>query len=368
MKNGKTYLIILFIIAACREEYQPQVTKQNPNYLVVEGIINPDSTTVTLSLTRALNDTITFIPQPNAIVYIQGQRGSQYVMSNKNNGNYTTGRLPLDLTDKYRLRITASGQQFESDYVEFKRTPLIDSLHWDQNNDVFIGLFTHDPSNNTRYYRWEYEETWEFHSFYDTNLGYENGQVYFRDTTQLTNICYKFAASTEIVLGTSAQLTDDVIQNTPIITIPDGSEKIDYRYSILVKQYALTKEAYEFWQLLRRNTNQVGGLFDAQPSQLQGNIHCITNPSEPVIGFVGVSTVEQKRIFIVRSQLRPWHSGSEAFVCTPKIITDSVQYYLSDTTMAPAYFLSGGALAIAKKVCVDCRRHGGVTTKPSFWP
>ena len=368
MKNGKTYLIILFIVVACREEYQPAVTKQNPNYLVVEGIINPDSTTVTLSLTRALNDTVTFIPQPNAIVYIQGQRGSQYLMSNKNNGNYTTGKLPLDLTDKYRLKITESGLQFESDYVDFERTPPIDSLSWSQNTDVSITLNTHDPSNNTRYYRWEFEETWEVHSYYDTNLGYVNGQVIFRDTSQLTNICYNTAASTEILLGTSAQLSNDVIAYAPITTIPDGSEKLNVRYSILVKQYALTKAAYEFWQLLRRNTNQVGGLFDAQPSQLIGNLHCITNPSEPVIGYVGASTVETKRIFIRRGELNGWNYASEAFVCTPKIITDSIQYYLSDTTMAPAYFISGGALAIAKKVCVDCRRHGGTTTKPSFWP
>jgi hypothetical protein len=163
-------------------------------------------------------------------------------------------------------------------------------------------------------------------------------------------------------------LSNDIIDNTPITVIPDGSEKLTERYSILVKQYALTKEAYEFWQLLRRNTNQVGGLFDAQPSELIGNLHCISNPAEPVIGYVSASTVETKRIFIGRTELSFWHYTAEDFFCTPKIISDSVQYYLSDTSMAPAYFVTGGALAIAKKSCVDCRRHGGKTVKPPFWP
>jgi len=252
-----------------------------------------------------------------------------------------------------------------------KITPAIDSVSWKQGAnvaDVSITLNTHDPSNNTRYYRWAYEETWEFHSFYDTNLGYANGQVYFRDPSQLTNVCYNTAASTDILLGTSAQLSSDQIEDAPITTIYDGSDELNARYSILVKQYALTKEAYDFWQLLRRNTSQVGGLFDSQPSQLIGNLHCVNNPMEPVIGFVSASTVTTQRIFIRRSELRAWNSTSEALVCAPRIISDSVQYYLSDTSLAPAYFLSGGALAIAKKICVDCRRHGGTTTKPSYWP
>jgi hypothetical protein len=369
MKKGQAFLIItLFVLAACREEYQPQVTQQNLNYLVVEGIINPDSTTVMLSRTRTINDTTTLIPEPNAVVFIQGERGSSYLMTTRPGGIYTIGTLPLDLTDKYRLKISVSSKQYVSDFVNLEHTPPIDSVSWNQNTDVTISLSTHDPTNNTRYYRWEYEETWEFHSYYDSHLGYSNGQIYFLDSSQIVHVCYNSAASTQILLGTSAELSNDIIDNTPITVIPDGSEKLTERYSILVKQYALTKEAYEFWQLLRRNTNQVGGLFDAQPSELIGNLHCISNPAEPVIGYVSASTVETKRIFIGRTELSFWHYTAEDFFCTPKIISDSVQYYLSDTSMAPAYFVTGGALAIAKKSCVDCRRHGGKTVKPPFWP
>src|SRR5439155_15921661 len=122
--------------------------------------------------------------------------------------------------------------------------------------------------------------------YYDTKLGYANGQLYFRDPTQLTNICYNTASSSQILLGTSAQLSNDQVEHAPITTIYDGSDKLNAMYSIVAKQYALTKEAYDFWQLLRRNTSQVGGLFDAQPSQLTGNLHCVNNPVEPVIGYV----------------------------------------------------------------------------------
>jgi len=362
------FTICLIIVFACKDPYEPPATTQNVNLLVVEGTINPDSTTILLSRTRTLQDTTRIFPEPNAVVFIEGQSGVSYPLRSQQNGFYTIGSLPLSLTEKYKLKITVSSKQYESDFVSLQRTPAIDSVSWTRDSSVSITVNTHDPSNNTRYYRWEYVETWEFHSYYQSLLGYKNGQVYYRDSSDLLGVCYNTDASSQIILGTSAQLSSDKIENAPITTIPDGSEKLGVLYSILVKQYALNKDAYNFWQLLRRNTSEVGGLFDAQPSQLTGNLRCVSNPTEPVLGFVSASTVETKRIFIRREELPGWNSGNENFTCIPKIITDSLQYYLSDTAWAPAYFVSGGGLAIAKNVCVDCRRHGGSTTKPSFWP
>jgi len=374
MKRVKilTIAFILFASISCREEYYPPVDDNNSNLLVVEGIINPDSTTIILSRTRNLNDTIRFIPEPNAVVYIDGQGGGQFQLQPKGNGNYTIGAISLNTSARYRLRIAVSGNSYESEYVEIKRTPAIDTISWEQDADVSIYLNTHDPANNTRYYRWEFVETWEHHSYYDTNLGWNGQIVYFRDPSQLLNICWTTAGSTDILLGTSSQLSEDRIERAPITVIPDGSEKITVRYSILVKQYALNKQAYDFWQLLKRNTNNVGGIFDAQPSELIGNIHCVNKPTEPVIGFISASTVETKRIFIRRGELSSWNSPSSDFVCTPTFIMFSEwQAYLSSGIYAPAYFSGGGtppALAIARAQCVDCRYQGGNTIKPPFWP
>jgi hypothetical protein len=40
-----------------------------------------------------------------------------------------------------------------------------------------------------------------------------------------------------------------------------------------VYQYALTKDQYDYWTELKKNSEQLGTLFDAQPSQLNSNIH-----------------------------------------------------------------------------------------------
>ncbi|WP_332369297.1 DUF4249 family protein [Spirosoma telluris] len=57
---------------------------------------------------------------------------------------------------------TAKGTDYYSDFVPIITTPPIDSVSWrTQDNSVFFSLTTHDPKNNTHYYRWEYDETWE---------------------------------------------------------------------------------------------------------------------------------------------------------------------------------------------------------------
>jgi len=64
-------------------------------------------------------------------------------------------------------------------------------------------------------------------------------------------------------------------------------------YSIEVTQYALTPEAFTYWELLKKNTEQLGSIFDASPSSSLTNIAAI-NSKDLVIGYVSVSTTTKK--------------------------------------------------------------------------
>ncbi len=72
--------------------------------------------------------------------------------------------------------------------------------------------------------------------------------------------------------------------------IPTGSEKLSVAYSDLIRQYAISKEAFNFWTNLKKNTEQLGSLFDLQPFTELGNIQCINNPSVKCIGYISFST------------------------------------------------------------------------------
>jgi hypothetical protein len=133
----------------------------------------------------------------------------------------------------------------------------------------------------------------------------------------------------------------------------------------------LTKEAYEFWNILRKNTELTGSIFDPQPSQLPGNIVCVNAPGEKVIGYVCAGIQQLKRMFIRRGELTiGWPKEDESLLCV-EYVTDTTSMkdtLRSNMNLLPAYFISPGLLiAVADKRCVDCRLKGGTNVKPFFW-
>src|SRR6478736_8431972 len=307
MKNDfkKYYLIVLsFVLAiACKESYEPAAITIPRSYLVMDGFINSNRdsvTTITLSRTRNLTDsTFASDPELNATVTIQGEGGDSYNLRSRGNGFYSGTSMNINPASKYRLRIvTSSNIEYLSAYVPVQQSPAIDSVYWEQNGDVNIYANTHDPQNKTRYYRWDYLETWEHHAYYETIYGLKDNLIFLVDSTNQTFKCWSTEPSHDIVLGTSIQLSQDIINKAKVGTIPQGSVKLGVRYSMLLKQYALTEQAFNYWQILQRNTQELGTLFDAQPSQLRGNLFCVSKPGEPAIGYVSVGTVSSKRIFI----------------------------------------------------------------------
>ncbi|HZH96185.1 MAG TPA: DUF4249 domain-containing protein, partial [Flavisolibacter sp.] len=230
----------------------------------------------------------------------------------------------------------------------------------------------HDPLNKTKYYRWEYIETWNYSSIYSTDLGVKNGLIYYKNATNQTDSCWRTANSTNIILSSSVALSDDVISEFPVAFVPQNSEKISLRYSILVKQYALTEEAFRYLQLIQKNTEQLGTLFDAQPSQLKGNIQSLNSPGEPVIGYITASTITEKRMFLRKTQVVNWNYGLPVEYCGlfRTILQNPANYLIfdyPDTSFGPYYFETPGGIVITKKACLDCTEQGGTNVKPSFW-
>lgn len=365
---------LLLLLGSCIEPYQPDVIQDPHNYLVVDGFINSSGPT-SIRLSRTVNlDGATIPPgEPSAKVYIEEEGGPQFELREGQDGNYTSQSLQLNPARQYRLRIrTAAGKEYASAYVKAKITPPIDSITWRVQDDaVQLYVSTHDPEQNTRYYRWHYEETWEFTTPYYSSYEFKNNAII--DRWEDIYHCWRSSNSTGIWVASTTKLSKDVVSDFPLIKLPSSSGKIKRKYSILVKQYAQTKEAYEYAETLKKNTENIGTLFDPLPSQLSGNIKCITAPEEPVIGFIMATTEQKKRIFIKREQLPiGWRSNDEYSYCKmDTVLNKDVAMSFSNGLSLPiqGIFSPMGTLLgyTASSIdCVDCRLRG-TNVKPAFW-
>ena len=386
MKTCVYLLMLVLLIGACKKPYNPPVIANAQSYLVVEGVINPgaDSTIFTLSRTVNLSSNSTKNQVTGATVSVLSDANNSYPLTEISPGSYASRGLNLDNTRKYQLSIkTADGKQYLSDLVAVSITPPIDSVGFSlKSNYMQLYVNTHDPNNNTHYYRWDYAETWQFHAKYDSNYITNGSDIVVRTPAQQIFTCFSSDKSSSITLGSSAKLSQDVIYQNPLTTVPSTSEKLETKYSILVRQYALSGDAFTFWTNLKKNTEQLGSIFDAEPSNINGNIHNVNNAAEPVIGYVSASTVSSKRIFITNSQLPLLWFPTYPYDCVadtewyaqPKTGQNLVQLNLiplgsSMIPITPFYGKAGPAplgYLGAEVGCVDCTIRG-TTKQPSFW-
>lgn len=384
------YLLIILgaAITACKKPFVPAIISSNLNYLVVEGVINNgvDSTFITLNRTVKLSDKATGKPEIKAVVTVEDDQNNIIALKEAGKGSYVAGPLTLNNSRTYRMRIkTTDGLVYLSDFVPVKNAPPIDSIAYKvTGRGVSITTNSHDPNNNTRYYRWGFEETWRFHAYYISPWVTNGTAIVVRSPAQSVYYCFDNDTSNSILLGSTAKLSNDVVYQAPITIIDSLSEKVEVRYSMLLKQYALTKEAYEFWSNIKKNTETLGSIFDAQPSAAIGNIHCVSNPAQPVIGYISVGTVTTKRIFIDKSELPNWGATDlyclapeqqEVFHASPPYPVDDIAKYLiplTSTKIIIEQYLESppyGAInyyVTTSRLCGDCSVRGKLAPPP-FW-
>ncbi|MBK0383930.1 DUF4249 domain-containing protein [Pedobacter sp. SD-b] len=365
---------------SCRKPFEPTLNSPQTGYLVVEGFINLKGvTSIKLNRTKKLEEQVVYKPELKAKVQIVGENSTIYEVKEKTDGLYESETLDLP-AQKYHLKIkTADGKEYESKLIEGKPTPLIDSVSWKrEQNGVEIKVNSHDDQNKTKYYKWTYDEVWEIHANVLANLKYVKSNIPGTNITyigvarrtpeeikQVYN-CWQYGSSNQILLGSSAKLSKDII-SSPINFIPNDNVRLAVLYSINVKQTALDLAGYNFYLNLKNNTETNGSIFDHQPSETTGNIVCVSDTGEQAIGYVGVATIQEKRIFI-----EPMFNSNYKFPCN----TDILKIFSNQDTLAkyaPNYqpidydSPSLQSYIIVDSRCADCTFWGD-NKRPPFWP
>ena len=371
-------LIYIFILShlvfSCREPYTPGIDRYE-NMLVIDGLITDQEGPYLVKLSRsyAFDESLP-TPEEGALVMIMDGDGEIYEFTEGQAGVYLSHpSFRGELGHSYKLLVSTSDQlDYESEWVELRDVPEIDSIgyEWqerstsDPNQSVYgmeIKVNTHDNSDQTRYYRWEWVETWEIITPITSS--------FYPDEAR----CWQTAGSGIISIGTSEHLTHDVIEDHPIYFVSTESNKLRIKYSILVNQYSLSREAYSYWKSLQDITMNTGTLFDPTPAMVTGNISNTSDPEIPVLGIFQASALKKERIFIDRSEIpvsQDIPSGYSS--CSFFDVVDSVEidYYSSrGFPLAEIYTLAGvdHYIFTNSEMCFRCTLSGS-NEKPGYWP
>lgn len=367
-----TFFVLLLFLDSCIEPFSPPEVSSVENYLVVDGFLNVGADTSRIELRRTQNVNAEQEPyfETGAVISVEAESGESYAFSEAGSGLYLLAPKQYNTAGKYRLRIqTTDRKEYLSEYVTVNVTPAIDSLTYkldEVQNAMIFYVNTHDPANKTQFYRWKFDETWEYRAAFFSALEVVNKKIITR--SQDINQCWGNQKSGGIILGSTVKLSSDIIKNLPLFKVPVPTNKLYIKYSVLVKQYGLSRQAFEYWTSLAKTTQGTGSLFDPQPSQVTGNIVSTTNSKDLVFGYFSASTEAVKRITIT-PKLGNYPS------CMPPDTFDIVCVPMSDRQCAletSALMLNYGGqrseyLLGAPASCADCRTQGGTTVRPPFW-
>jgi hypothetical protein len=299
----------------------------------------------------------------------------------------------------YTLNVaTKQGEVYISDPCPMESVPEIDSVYFikdqelvNSGNNINEGIRIYLDSrgdDDTKNYRWAFEETWKYKVPSPKKFNYIN------DTTiipvgEIKETCWKSKLSDEVLVRTIYSGESGRIDKEPIHFIAsDKSDRLLLHYSILVKQYSISKNEYNFWDNMKK-INQTGdNLFATQPFPVISNIHNVNNPDEQVLGYFQVSAVREIRKDILYRDVANLGLPVYSYPCervemapqdypispysTPLTWDDLYQMYCvtSDYYFVEPKFAGLSStlvkLVFARPECADCELTG-TTTKPDFW-
>ncbi|MFY0652145.1 MAG: DUF4249 domain-containing protein [Cyclobacteriaceae bacterium] len=384
-------LICGLLLLACVEPFTPNIPNSNQSFIVVDGTITdqPGPYTVSLSKSAELANDTEIVS--GAAVYIEEENGVSEQLTESSNGKYVTSNIQGKVGNKYRLTFTYEGQQYESAWETLPASATLDSIYFQGESRGAVGseedivgvqffVDNHSADVEPKYFRFQWSETWKYNSFWQSYYDYVGNDESVATLNPL-HTCWGSKQPVGINLATTENLIENRISRHKLGFITGFGERFTIKYSQLVSQYTISENEYFFWKNLQESNEELGNLFDKQPAKVIGNIINVTNPDEPVLGYFSASGLIEKRIFVTNREvpialirripctpldtLLKSDFGDEYEAELQREINESGKFFYDFVYNDFSPFPIGAFLALPG--CADCRKKGGVPTKPEFW-
>ena len=376
------FLILAIMLPSCITPYEPHINSKDINKFVVSGqvIDNSDYQTVSISKASSVGEP-QYIPVSSCNVRILDDKGNEFLMQESSAGIYQVQIDKNYLTPGTSFKVvilTSDGVNIESDFDQMSECPVVDSVYYIRKENLtnIAGQVTNglqfyvdlDCGNiNSHFFRWEAIETWEHHAPYPREWYYD-GTVHHISPPDFSRIvCWSTEPVRNIYTLSTLGLVENKYYMLPLHFVDNHTSRLMYGYSLLINQFSMSEAAYSYWDQLRINSSEQGGLYEKQPLSIRGNLHNNTNPDQVVLGFFSASSVKSKRIFV--SDVENFAFDFPTY-CSPDTLGVGGLHSI-DPSEYPA-FLAGNKLRFfsvqLSQYCVDCMALGGTNIKPDFWP
>ncbi|MCU0338513.1 MAG: DUF4249 domain-containing protein [Spirosomaceae bacterium] len=320
-------------IAACVEVYDTSF-RFSSDVITVDGFVTNDAP-VSVFLRRAKSAGRNYYADPlrNCQAEVRVSNGTTIKLTEFSSGYYVSAADFRGVAGQtYQLRFTTpEGQTYESQpellnaappilkaYHEFNRNgfldrtgtrPLYSSL------DIYVDFA--DPPTQKNFYLWKWTDFEEQYVCASCEGGLLDAKTEQCIPQRNSRTIYDYRCNGncwDIISSTDVNIFSDVFTNGRTVVarsvgkIPfyDLGTPFSNRASLVdVQQYAITGEAYEYYKLLRDQTQTTGSLTDTPPAPIIGNVRNVTDPNEKIVGYFAAAGLSSTRLFVDKRPYRP---------------------------------------------------------------
>jgi hypothetical protein len=378
--NNISALVFILLLGGCIKPYYPVIDASAENKYVISGRISnlEGWQEVDVSISSPVGAPKD-IPAGGCQVVVTDDKGNQFILDELQPGQYRRYMNQEFLVPgiSYKVMVTTpDGEQMESGFDKMPNGPQIDSIYYS-----FLDVPTQDPTvtyrtmqfyadlnavgDYSQYYKWEVVETWEYHAARPVEYIYD-GTFHQVDPPDYTNIvCYMTTPVRNVFTISTKSLAQNVYKKYPLHSIDGTTSRLGYLYSMLVSQVALSEGAYNYWEQLRINSNDQGGLYEKQPLAIKGNIVNKSHPDRVVLGYFYAVSEANRRYFYHDIEGIDLTFNN---MCSEDYLGRFLWKEFGPDDYPVYFYYNGMTPKILSRACVDCRLLGGTTNKPSFWP
>ncbi len=270
---------------------------------------------------------VEFTPVSKAKIYFTDEKGIREELKESTTllGTYqTSAQFKGRVGGTYILNIeTLDGQKYQSTPEIMKAVPEIENLITQfEINDIYakkdplragfnVYVDFQDPISKDDFYYWY----WKHYEKIDICEVCVGAPYDFRLNTcrrsaservfnyKCDGNCWSINFSNDLNVFSDALLNGQRISGKQILRIPYDNNS---PYYLQFEQRAVTKNAYSYYQSLKKQTQNNGTLFDIPAeTKFNFNIKSTTNPSEKILGIFDVYSFRRKILYVDRKQNVP---------------------------------------------------------------
>lgn len=366
-------LLLLTSISGCTEKFYPEID-EDVSVLIVDGKITNGigSCEVRLFRTVKFTDNYDLKPEMDATITLHDNQNRTEILTEYKPGVYHNSSLIIkgEVGSTYWIEIqTLTGEKYES-IPELMPATFETSRFYGEEIEVItnnsskkegvrIYFDATNKDNTSSYIRWEFRESYEWHSPFRKVKPY---------TANPSRICYPVNTFNQINIFDASNFSIKEIDHLPISTIFNHEVKLLYNYLLDLKIYSISQQNYIFWDKVKSINQSNGSLYDVIPANIIGNISACSGKCQ-VMGYFEVSSVNTSQRIFNQSDFNtefadfPEECNTFTMVLEDNLKPDITKYHI----VSSEAIFKAIRYTVRLNECYECNIKYPVN-KPSFWP